>query len=425
MEKKPWEIEYDTGATQETTQETTQESAPWQTQYEAPARSKVTSGADLPETSLIPSPVPGAATHENMTGNGQQKVKKGLAKSLESDAYELGRKIKQDQENMGTYAQDFGRGAGSGAMMGWNDEAYGHLLALVAKGSELLGGQEVDYNEAYEFGRDAIRRNLEESKERSPYITGGGEVAGMVGSALIPGGLAAKGAGLLGKAGAAAARPVGLGSTMARGAGTGAAYGGGTSEASPLETSSERGQFLQDVGLGAAVGAAVPAGLKATGIGTQAAGLATRAPTVVSKVMGNLTNKATQAVPIAGGIMKSVEKGLKDAGEKSWWAQRLADAYSDVGGPGGLATGIGTTGAVLPLTSMISGAVGRGGQTIGKYISNPHKMLEQVAGSKFERGAQLAAARGKEALNAFIYTQMNNPEFRELMGVDLSKLNEE
>jgi hypothetical protein len=383
----------------------------------------ITSGKEIPEKGVVPNQPTGASTSENNTGTGAQKVRRGLLKGIESDATELGRKIGQNQENMGTYAQDFGRGLAAGVTMGWNDEAYGALKALLAEGKELVGGEESDFTKTYEGGRDEVRSGLKESYDRSPMLTGIGEATGIVGTSFVPGGLAARGASLAGKG------LVGVG---------GGVISGGTYGAGVSEEDTARG-LLEDAAIGAAIGGAAGPVLGASGkvagavidkAGTMGSKFADRAATLAEIPSRSLKFGGAVVDEMSLGITKTVDRGAKAAmKEKGPIRNSLYQMGSDMGGSGGMITGLtggmltGGAGAVALPAAAGGAKMARMWRKIGGLSDDPMAVMQKAQGTKFEVPVREALGKGKEAVAATMYILMNDPEFRATVGIDLSEEN--
>jgi hypothetical protein len=139
--------------------------------------------------------------------------------------------------------RDVGRMALQGATAGWGDEIAGAVAAAVP------GGR------GYREARDESRENIARIRQERPATALAAEVGGGIASAAV-GGLAARGAGLAAKGGAAVTR--GLLARAGRAAvpaAAGGAYGAGEAEEVPnIPASAAKGAAL-----GAATGAAVPA----------------------------------------------------------------------------------------------------------------------------------------------------------------------
>ena len=142
--------------------------------------------------------------------------------------------------------------------------------------------------------RDALKENRAENqmaKDAHPWAYGAGNVAGSVATLpALPGGVAAKGAGLVAR--------------LAARAGAGALQGGiqGAGESNADLHKGEYGQFARDVGAGGAVGGVLGTGLGVVGEGVKAGygalrplaeRAAGRAVGVTKKMFKNLDNKGT------------------------------------------------------------------------------------------------------------------------------------
>jgi hypothetical protein len=123
-------------------------------------------------------------------------------------------------------AESAARGLAQGALFGFPDEATARLESIVS-------GK--PYEQALQESREAYRR----AQEANPVTYAGSEIAGGVGTAFIPG---------LGQAGTGAR----LARMAAIGAGTGALSGLGFSEGQNI------GEIAKDVGIGGALGGALP-----------------------------------------------------------------------------------------------------------------------------------------------------------------------
>lgn len=130
--------------------------------------------------------------------------------------------------------KDIGQGAAQGLTLGFADE----LAGLIGASGKKLSNDKRDFSELYRQYKDLAEQSYEESKARSPYLTGISEFGA---GALIPGGAAIKGAQGLSKAGA-----------VLRGAGIGAATGAVGAVGQSKET--ELKELTKDAALGGAVG---------------------------------------------------------------------------------------------------------------------------------------------------------------------------
>lgn len=175
--------------------------------------------------------------------------------------------------------ESFGRGAAQMGTLGFADEIAAGAESLwdVATTDKTLS----DLPDLYDQHRGESRANFAAAKEANPEAYTAGEVGGAVASALIPGGLAAKG----------------LGGAVALGGAMGAAQGLGESEADL--TRGEFGEAAKDAALGGAAGGV------AGGIGH---GLAKGVGAVAGKIRGRATKGAADAV-----AEEEARQGLKQA----------------------------------------------------------------------------------------------------------------
>lgn len=145
------------------------------------------------------------------------------------------------------------RGAAQGALMGFPDEATG--LAGAVKQTVFGDKKLSEFPEVYRQERDESRANYEKAKSANPGLYTGGEIAGSIGSAFVPGFGPAKGAKFLSQLGRAAA--------------TGGIQAAGLSSADL--TKGEVGKLGGDIATGAATGAVMQTAL--TGAGKALKGL--------------------------------------------------------------------------------------------------------------------------------------------------------
>lgn len=141
-------------------------------------------------------------------------------------------------------------GLAQGLTLGHSDEIAGAGRAAIAK----LGGAEEPFGTLYEKYRDEQRGHQAKAKADNPKTYVGGDLAGAVGTAFLPGVSAlapAKGAGLLANVGKA-----GL---------LGAISGAGYSNANPTESPDKLKEFAGDVGTGAAIAGATQGALQLAG----------------------------------------------------------------------------------------------------------------------------------------------------------------
>jgi hypothetical protein len=156
----------------------------------------------------------GAKKNAGMPGGSvptDEGVNLGIANSLvESFGYEPLEEYSLD--DLGSDAGDLARGIGNGMTFGFGDNA-------------LAGVKSAFGSDTYKQALEKELQNTARAKERSPYLYGGGELAGMV-AAPIPGGLIGRGAAKAAQAagwGAKGVKAAGLGADIA--ANAGAAYG--------------------------------------------------------------------------------------------------------------------------------------------------------------------------------------------------------
>lgn len=128
-------------------------------------------------------------------------------------------------------------GATQGATLGFGDELYGGLMGFVKKMA-----RKGDFQENYEKYRDENRQFNKEAAADNPKSYFGGNLAGGLVTAFVPGAGALKGAG--------------LGKTVLQGAALGGITGAGVSESNPLKSPESAMNFAGDVGTGAAIGGA-------------------------------------------------------------------------------------------------------------------------------------------------------------------------
>jgi hypothetical protein len=166
--------------------------------------------------------------------------------------------------------ESFGRGVLKGGTLGFNDEITGAVESLFT-------------DKTYEQARDESRAADKKAAEDNPKTYMGGNIAGGVATAFVPGLNAAKGA------------------TLAAKIGKGALAGGidalGASDAENFS-----GQQLKDVGVGLSVGGVAPWAIEGAG-------------KVASKV--------------AGGAGDTLKKGSKWAGQKLGISKAALDEYGD------------------------------------------------------------------------------------------------
>lgn len=411
------------------------------------ATPSITSGGDrLPEGGVeMPGEI-GYADSQNDNGTGGQAVKRGLAKAIAVESYEIGFKAAQDEDNgFESYlkdAQNFGRGVVQGASFGVRDEAWGVLSGVVGEALELFGvGEEQDFSDRYISARDDSRAEDDAARERSPWLYGSGEVAGAGATMFVPGGALAQGARatqygargsqLLGKASQTLTR-------MGRGAAAGGVQGLGHSRADNAE------DLIRDTVQGAAFGAALPVAGKAiketakwgADILGPTVNAALAIPAASLKTMGSgmmipsrilqSTKHRKQLEAVSMGISEKVNAGVKAAKtskESGFWKRNAAQAFDDMGRLSGIAKSAPTLG-VGAVVAAVGSAKGRLFHKVAAIIEDPQAIAEAVRGGPFEKAVMASLERGSEAFQATMYTLMNDPEFRKSLGIDLSETNE-
>jgi hypothetical protein len=166
-----------------------------------------------------------------------------------------------DIEHVGVSNQDvpppsggeaFARGLSQGATFGFGDELGGGLYAIKDAATKMSLS---DLVKDYIKNRNEIRANDEKAQKAHPWLYGGGEVTGGVGTLLVPGMGAANtlkgatGLGALygfGKSNAELSDPLNVAIDTAKGAGFGAAgYGAGKLVSNLLPTSKNLGEFAE------------------------------------------------------------------------------------------------------------------------------------------------------------------------------------
>ncbi|WP_448191250.1 hypothetical protein [Azospirillum sp. sgz301742] len=306
-------------------------------------------------------------------------------------------------------------GLAKGLSFGHDDEIAGFLQSLPAL---VKPGQ--SFWSEYEKNRDNMRRFDDALAKEHPLAVNAGDI----GSALVPGGLAAKG--LAGATGAA--RAAGL-------IGTGAAAGALRAEGDNRDP----GALLGDMARGAAIGGAaggVGAGVSAIGRGAQGVGreindfLGKKAPLdrfdEFSDRLGSINPEWADQLQamyranpaLVENLMKLGPAGL--GGRHPFSLGRMATgAAGDAADLAGRA--VEKAGDSLgPRFSTAAGEMaGRGSATtsygIEHYLSNPQDLQRKVTGSKFEPILADAIKEGPEAFHARMYVLLMRPEFRKLL----------
>lgn len=202
--------------------------------------------------------------------------------------------------------QDFKRGVTQGATLNFGDELSG--LKEGAKAAFTGGGGEDYVNQiinAYRQGRDEERNLNKIADERSPWLYGGGQLAGGIALGAATGGTGAVAGGL--------GRQVAV--NAARGLAEGAAAGLGNSEADL--TKGELGQAAVDTAMGATLGAGAGA------VGTLAgAGLAK----LTEKTKDFFKDQAKKYALKATGFIQSARNKLRD-GQEDYLAETLLSRF--------------------------------------------------------------------------------------------------
>lgn len=170
---------------------------------------------------------------------------------------------------------DTAAGIGQGATLGFGDEALGALQAT----GEKIKGNKADWTELYRQHQKENQADWEKMKNRSPWATGLGELAG---GFLLPGGAITAAEGAAGKLGVAA--------------GLGALSGIGNSKGS-LENADQAKQLAEDTGIGGTLGTAVGAAAPYIGKGAGA--------------LKNKINEMISDVPYANIYRNAIQQGLK------------------------------------------------------------------------------------------------------------------
>lgn len=155
-----------------------------------------------------------------------------------------------DESGLGQDIGDALKGLGQGATLGFGDELLGGAEAL----KDLITDPTAHLQDLLDRYRKHQKENekaYEEARERSPWLTTGGE---LVGGLALPGGAALN-----------AGKELGIAGKLALGAGIGATAGAGGSTGSLKE--GERGQLAQDIGIGSVMGAGAEGAGMAVGKG--------------------------------------------------------------------------------------------------------------------------------------------------------------
>jgi len=209
-----------------------------------------------------------------------------------------------------------------GLTLGFSDEIGG----LIGGVQNALKGQ--SFGQGYEGEKDQIRSDLANYQTRHPWLSTAGEIAGSLPSAMLPLGVAAKGAGLAAK----------IGRGALAGAGYGATYGAG--EADDGVTNRLAGAAAGATS-GATIGAALPmAGAAARFVGkpiadfivarTNPAGFAAQKLADRLAPRGGV-DQAANRIANAGDVGQTMS--LADVGGRD--VQKLARTVANVPGAGG------------------------------------------------------------------------------------------
>lgn len=180
-----------------------------------------------------------------------------------------------EKESLATNAEDFGRGAIN--LGGLAPVVTGAGEATIDKLKAAWNGDKAaDWLDSYRKHQQESQANFDKSKKRSPWLYGGGQLAGALGLGALTAGAglgvggaaAAEGVDALGAAGAGEAAGTGLlrllGTSAAEGAGLGGVSGAAESEGN-LDTAEGRSKMLSDAAHGAAAGAVVAPAIAGAG----------------------------------------------------------------------------------------------------------------------------------------------------------------
>lgn len=264
---------------------------------------------------------------------GVQKLK-GSAAPIE-DLYKQTYETPSDTE-------DIVRGVVQGGTIGFGDEAVGAIGATGQKLKGLVTGeQQPDWTDLYRQYQEAEQALNKRSEERSPWLYGGGQLAGGLGAGLLTGGVG----GVTGASVRAAAkqgiRPLAgeLGFAAAEGAALGGIAAAGTSE-SNVDSIESRAKLVEDIKSGAKmggiVGASIPAAIGLGGAAKDAfTGYAKQRPFVRQMMEAYNRGKTNKPILRTEDSLDSVQGELgvkKDAfGQKILGADTmLSDEYGQV-----------------------------------------------------------------------------------------------
>ncbi len=244
-------------------------------------------------------------------------------------------------------------GAIQGATAGYADEGEAVIrtgLQAIKEPGKVKGLS--DLIKSYRSNRESARGKYEQARADNPKSYTGGEVAGGVGSAFIPGFgwmNAAKGASVLTK--------------MATAAKAGAAIGGGTSTAD-LTEGDVKG-LAKDVATGAAIGAAAQGAL--SGAGQVVSGAAERFRSIPeSRAVKAVTGQNISALRQITGTT------LKSAGDVGDANKRLVKVGRDI---------LDEPGVLGPLSKVedIAPKLGKAREKYGKLIGEVGEQIDQLA----------------------------------------------
>lgn len=352
-----------------------------------------------------------------------------------------GQQIRPDDEEKSGW-ESGARGFAQGLSFGLADEAVAGLKSIPRLWGRGQGWQENIANE---------RAHYDQAKADNPEAYLAGDVGGSVAGAFIPGvglaGLGARGAGV-------GAR---LGGAAIRGGLSGAVNGAGRAEGNLLERADEAaiGGALGGV-LGGTMGAVSPA-LSNGGRWVNDATNRTVG------TVGNLTDNVASHFGggVRGGAIRELGKPVDDiadnlidrlAQSNPGAANAAGHAYNTMlGGSQGVRGRIAAdaaTGGMFTQAELAARSLGNGMQIGGRGagsttaqswtglsagglaeaaqsdpwapVKDPMNVMRMTQGSKFEPALRSALERGPQALRAAIFTLRNDPEFRQIMGVDLS-----
>lgn len=275
------------------------------------------------------------------------------------------------------------RGAGQGATLGFGDEIN---AGVQAAGIKLAGqtGSQKSLGQLYRENRDTFRREDAAAKAAHPWVYGAGQVAGGAPLALATGGGAAAGAGRI--------------------IGTGAALGGATSLGE--STAQTPLGMAGDAALGAAFGAAVPAGVLGLGKAIPAVSGALRKGAIgtARRILVNKTGSlsAAKALP-AEAVQEVLDSGvIKPLGTSAGAAQRLEGLRETVGDQyGRIVDALEKAGITGPDAQALAQQYAAEGSAAGAQSMNPAvpgiyaSAAEQVA-SKPTTGGRLGLSQGEQ-----------------------------